>query len=319
MNIFKILANGHGSINENNISAFLGYLLDPKADHSLGYTFLEKFLEPVISKDENFNIYKYDYKVFFEQGKEQRVDIVIVCYTDENYSGKNSQMINFLTAKKSIHKVFLIENKITLTSRTVDQLEKQIKSTTSELSKLKDFEIDNVDIYSIYTTPEDDKFDLEFKNLTTNNNKTHIYWDNKDDEKSNTTIRSILERLLKDENNAKIETINTYTKDTIKSFIQFIDNGFKSEIAEEEVMKENLTIPVELVPSNADDFKTAFLKKGVATERYHYDDGRIEEKLWKVTKFNEDSNLMRNIYSKNISRKGKWIDLGITKLEIVVY
>lgn len=33
MNIFKILASGHGSISETNISAFLGYLLNPNEDH----------------------------------------------------------------------------------------------------------------------------------------------------------------------------------------------------------------------------------------------------------------------------------------------
>ena len=44
MNIFKILANGDGKINEANISAFLGYLLDPYQNHSLGYEFLHRFI-----------------------------------------------------------------------------------------------------------------------------------------------------------------------------------------------------------------------------------------------------------------------------------
>jgi len=238
MNIFKILANGHGTINENNVSAFLGYLLNPKADHSLEHSFLEKFLKPVISDEEDFNIYKYEYKVFFEQGIENIVDIVIVCYKDEIYGGAKSQMINFLTAKKSIHKIFLIENKITSNAVSTGQLQGQIDSTKKELEKLN---IEGVEMYSIYATPDDDKCDVEFNSLVANN-KTHIYWDNNDDENPNTSIRSILEGLLKDENNAKIETINTYTKDTIKSFIQFIDNGFKSEKAEEEVKKEE-TVP----------------------------------------------------------------------------
>lgn len=42
MNIFKILANGKGSVNEENISAFLGYLLDPSGDHGLRHEFIKR-------------------------------------------------------------------------------------------------------------------------------------------------------------------------------------------------------------------------------------------------------------------------------------
>ena len=44
MNIFKILACGDGSINEPNISAFIGYLLNPNEDHGMGATFLRQIL-----------------------------------------------------------------------------------------------------------------------------------------------------------------------------------------------------------------------------------------------------------------------------------
>ena len=55
MNIFKTLASGSGSINEPNVSAFLGYLLNPKEDHGLGDAFLKKFLEPLLDKNDNLN------------------------------------------------------------------------------------------------------------------------------------------------------------------------------------------------------------------------------------------------------------------------
>lgn len=45
MNIFRVLAQGDGSINEPNVSAFLGYLLNPGEDHGLDSLFLEKFLQ----------------------------------------------------------------------------------------------------------------------------------------------------------------------------------------------------------------------------------------------------------------------------------
>lgn len=260
MNIFKILGNGHGKINENNVSAFLGYLLDPNADHSLGHTFLERFLESIITNGENFNVYKHEYKVFFEQGKNDIVDIVIVCFSDyEEVSNKRSQMLNFVSANRKIKKIFLIENKINSDSFTKGQLEEQFNSTIKEFKSNK-FDIEEVDIYSIYTTPDDDKYDNEFNSLVVNHNKAHVYWSNKDNNKGGFSIRSILEDLLKNENEAKMETINTYTKDTIKSFIQFIDNGFKSEVQEDIIKKVD---EVESVPAYVRRITKELYNKGL--------------------------------------------------------
>ena len=44
MNIFKILASGNGNISETNVSAFLGYLLNPNEDHGLKDEFVKLFL-----------------------------------------------------------------------------------------------------------------------------------------------------------------------------------------------------------------------------------------------------------------------------------
>ena len=48
MNIFKILASGDGTINEPNVSAFLGYLLNPKEDHGLRDEFLKRVIRDLI-------------------------------------------------------------------------------------------------------------------------------------------------------------------------------------------------------------------------------------------------------------------------------
>ncbi len=111
MNIFKILANGYGSINENNVSAFLGYLLDPNENHGLGYEFLKLFLKEF--EIEDFNPEHYDFQVFYEQTfKKQRIDICLVCYESENKGNSQFLMSNFMESTKTIEKVFLIENKI---------------------------------------------------------------------------------------------------------------------------------------------------------------------------------------------------------------
>ena len=100
MNIFRVLAQGDGSINEPNVSAFLGYLLNPGEDHGLDSLFLEEFLKQhyefckkfikskfiTNAKSKNKNITdlnawlkddfrtsgKYEVKVFFEQSLKAR-------------------------------------------------------------------------------------------------------------------------------------------------------------------------------------------------------------------------------------------------------
>ncbi|MFT9848824.1 PD-(D/E)XK nuclease family protein [Aneurinibacillus sp. REN35] len=52
MNIFKVLSSNDGSINEPNVSSFLAYLLDPNENPGLGSRFVERFLSPMILRNE---------------------------------------------------------------------------------------------------------------------------------------------------------------------------------------------------------------------------------------------------------------------------
>ena len=47
MNIFTVLSQGKGRLDEENVSAMLGYLLTPTQTHGLGDTFLRPFLATV--------------------------------------------------------------------------------------------------------------------------------------------------------------------------------------------------------------------------------------------------------------------------------
>ena len=52
MNIFKILSSGDGSIKEPSISAFLGYLLDPRQEHGLKDGLLKALIDPLVLEGE---------------------------------------------------------------------------------------------------------------------------------------------------------------------------------------------------------------------------------------------------------------------------
>ncbi|WP_299002227.1 PD-(D/E)XK nuclease family protein [uncultured Tenacibaculum sp.] len=237
MNIFKILANGHGTVSETNVSAFLGYLLDPNADHGIGYEFLNLFLEEVLSEkntsdETDFKPYQYDYQVFFEQkfketnnNKSEAIDICIVCYETKNEGKSMSVMSDFISNNKEIKSVFLIENKIK-GEPTKGQLSNQFLAFKDQFSEIKpDFNIDN--IHSVYITPETIKFNNEFDTNTNKiQNKTHLHWNNNDDE--NNSIKKLLQEILIKEANYEIDPLNEYSKHTIKAFIQFINNNFKS-------------------------------------------------------------------------------------------
>ena len=55
MNIFHVLSQGRGRLNEENLSAMLGFLLSPKQTHGLGDLFLRRFLEAVAQKCDDKN------------------------------------------------------------------------------------------------------------------------------------------------------------------------------------------------------------------------------------------------------------------------
>ena len=175
MNIFKVLANGYGNISETNVSSFLAYLLDPKADHGLRYEFLKKFTSSVLA-EEIFLLEKYEYEIFLEQSFREaqqarhKVDIVIVCYSYDNGKLNESYVKEFLNSKKQVHKIFLIENKTNKGSLTHGQLIGQLNSVKAELE-------DDLHekIYSIFITPKNSKIIEEFANSNLKKG-SHIYW-----------------------------------------------------------------------------------------------------------------------------------------------
>ena len=246
MNIFKILANGDGTINEANVSAFLGYLLDPYADHGLGFEFLERVVAKLDIED--FNTRKYEYEVLFEQAfkeenkSKQIVDIVILCYEDNKGNFKESRAKDIYLNDRKLKNIFLLENKVNNGSKKKGQIKNQFSSTVSSLK------LDSKLVYSIYLTPEDDNYSNEFKSFLETENKTHLVWKNKISD--NDSIYNILKELIENESKGIIEAINEYTKHTIKSFIMFIENDFKSEKQEEKERKNDGTYTQKFIDLN---------------------------------------------------------------------
>lgn len=125
MNIFKILSNGKGSINEN-FSSFLAYFLDPKNKHDIQYGLLEAlldFVDPSLCEMVRLNKNTREVKCTVDleetfsmtSGNEQKirtVDIVIRVYNTALADGRWTRTL--------VH-VIAIENKIQSGSSDRDQ------------------------------------------------------------------------------------------------------------------------------------------------------------------------------------------------------
>lgn len=270
MNIFKILASGSGRLYEPNVSAFLGYLLNPKEDHGLGDAFLKKFLEPLLKKNDNLKYMNvgnlsirsnFDFEVLLEQAfksnndsndnvdnadeteneKNRIVDIVILCYEKESQQGMflAENIINQKReGQKSPTHIFLIENKIKDSSVDKGQLGTQYKQT---IQKLEDMGIDNPQklVSVIFVTPEGKNAKDEFENFKETNYKYHLFWSKKGDghstlTKNDTSISKIIKDIIKEESHP----IDVYCKYTLQAFLEFIESDFQSTIMEEMVEKK---------------------------------------------------------------------------------
>ena len=60
--------------------------------------------------------------------------------------------------------------------------------------------------------------------------------------------------------------------------------------------------------------KKLLLEKKVAKVKWYYNNGKVEYKTWKASRFTKKSNLLGNVYSCPEAKNGKWKELGLAKV-----
>lgn len=80
----------------------------------------------------------------------------------------------------------------------------------------------------------------------------------------------------------------------------------------------NETLPIELYPSEENEFKRQLLIKKRAYITTYYDDGKQQYKIWKADRLQESSTVIGNIRSRQEFRNGKWQKLGIIKVLVSI-
>lgn len=276
MNIFKILASGDGSIKEPNLSAFLAYLLNPKADHGLGSRFLQKvlqnFIPPDISELKKSNVLKsiwstidekklaeeapyildlsiysrFNVNVLLEKAlkindkekgasRNKTKEIVDIMIMITGHDKPKQEDITYLFNDEEPIALILLENKINACKDSKEQLSSQYQTSKSYFKEImKDSEWKKWDdkIYTVFVHTDTPTMQKQFETFLSdpkgNRNSIHLCWNNKSVTNLDDSVKTILLDILKESSLGEIPPIPTYTEETIRSLINFIENDFSS-------------------------------------------------------------------------------------------
>ncbi|MBR1756152.1 MAG: PD-(D/E)XK nuclease family protein [Alphaproteobacteria bacterium] len=207
MNIFEALSQGKGSINEENTSSFLAYLMKNNESHGLRTEFLRRFLD----------LAKIDLNKIFGYGTDIRdCNITIeleksLCAAKKKNS--NNRIIDILLQIQTEDGNTLsigVENKINDNASQATQLKE-------EYTYLKEISGGNFSI--IFLAPNGPAANKEYqtacKNLRASDKDKvcFVLWDD---------IINTIEDMLKQEQNIQIAPMSDYLKHTLRAFCYYI-------------------------------------------------------------------------------------------------
>ena len=226
MNIFKVLASGKKSFQEETASAILAWLLNPTMEHGLGYSFLSKFMNGIlqfIEYDNKNNLFALVHRLLprFRIENEDQVKL----WTDLEYNVETA----FIDIVIGINDewILAVENKIYAGSATAGQLIREYQGVREKVAPLK--------IGMIYLVPINENSDLldakienEFKELSVEPNdfKAIVTWQ-KNAIGNIPAIANMIEEILHEESKGIIDPIAEYTRHTLKALNSFISNNFE--------------------------------------------------------------------------------------------
>ena len=218
MNIFKALSEGHGQISETNITSFMSYLLN--SSNELKNSFFVLFAQLIDTQlNENKICDLLNIKQTLIRDKIIRFsNSYIVSSAPEHRIKKDDKhlipdiLVRIFSKDKEEIKVFLlIENKIKTGSITQGQLEKQV----SFFKDSDDDYIENIPVYSIFITPDDDAFQSSYEQARNiNENTVWLKWSNHVE--CDISIEAIMREIIMYEHKAEIEPIDLNTQFIIK-------------------------------------------------------------------------------------------------------
>ncbi|MDD5239888.1 MAG: PD-(D/E)XK nuclease family protein [Candidatus Nanoarchaeia archaeon] len=230
MNIFTVLSQGNGRLDEENHSAIIGYFLKPYETHGLSDAFLKKFLtlvgegcedrerfENVCDKNVDIDInFEVPYKI---GDKTRKIDIQIQVFSKEDEESENRVPIE-------LHRIG-IENKINMKSIDNSQFLEEFLGLKEDIGN------NDTKITMVFITPEKNpKIESEFSALTEEILGKHkacwLEWYSKSNNKY--ALVPLLMGLLQDEADVKINPLTEYLRHTLKAFIYHVKEEFTPDL-----------------------------------------------------------------------------------------
>ena len=220
MNIFKVLASGKKSFQEETASAVLTWFLNPAMEHGLGYAFLSRFINALSDSSDNAELSALAKKLTPKLRGEYESQVKL--WFNLEHRVENAFIDIILGIDDWI---IAIENKIYSQSVTSGQL-------TREYEGLKKAVGEKIGI--VYLVPVEEnaevlggKTEQEFDSLAVRDDdfKVLVTWQKNSMDKV-PSVSSILHEILLDESNSLIDPVSEYTRHTLKAFLCFVSNDF---------------------------------------------------------------------------------------------
>ena len=221
MNIFKVLASGKKSFQEETASAILAWFMNPTMEHGLGYSFLSKFVDGLSSSNNKGVIPDLSNTLTPRLRSEYETQINFFCNLEYNVG---TAFIDIVFGIDDW--ILAIENKIYSKSVSDGQLTRQYKGLKKRDPGCK--------IGMIYLVPIEDESEILdqkseeiFNELSVEDSdfKAIITWQrNRID--NVLSISDVIRKILHDEMGGIIDPVPEYTRHTLKALNAFILNNF---------------------------------------------------------------------------------------------
>ena len=235
MNIFEILSSGSNGLGEVHINAILGWLLDPKHDHGLGMEVLKRITSELFADTPLHKEIKESEYSGVEMGRyRRRIETTIEC--DKDVVCSNKQKNRDIDVVATINGKFILafENKIRSGSKEPGQVEDEISGLVESESDIAK----NNGIYFIYLVKQDNELDYAKKELQKSHGATigALSWISN----NNLSMSKILQSIIIDHTQGKINPIPSETAFLLQSFIRFVENGFSYYLGQKDGTKRCL-------------------------------------------------------------------------------
>lgn len=230
MNLFTVLSQGRGRLNEDNLSAMLGYLLAPSQTHGLGDSFLRPFLHSLGEACDDPARFAAVLRtpaeiravVFLESpyqvGNRRRVvdiEVRIFARADGTQPGEIQDV--------ELHRI-AIENKIKVQAADTEQLREEFLGIVQDLEG-----DDTVPVTMVFLTPPGDARPLVAEHAALDaatlgrHRKAWLRWAGAEADAA--PVSTQLRRLLRQEADAEIAPFSDYLRHSLKAFIRHIEEG----------------------------------------------------------------------------------------------